>query len=248
MKLPSLKVTGTLIATLSPAVHANPRLLTNAVQTTLPVTVSVAGGKLSVTADPSLQQPFVVRVHATDGVASSTQVVQVQRPAAAAVKLDQELGLTLKSVTANYNWGGRQEKWLFGNDGQWYFITSDGTVRVWDRSRTASGTVVAQLDPVFWQNPKLLADASVIDLDQRFGFKSDGKLSTNARGQMEKWFRDRDNVWHFILPTGEVRRWDGKAGANGEVVARLETAYYLNPARLYRALDDVFSEWMGLMD
>ena len=248
VKLPSLKVTGTLIATLSPAVHANPRLLTDAVQTTLPVTVSVAGGKLSVTADPSLQQPFVVRVHATDGVASSTQVVQVQRPAAAAVKLDLELGLTLKSATANYNWGGRQEKWLFGNDGQWYFITSDGTVRVWDRSRTASGTVVAQLDPVFWQNPKLLADASVIDLDQRFGFKSDGKLSTNARGQMEKWFRDRDNVWHFILPTGEVRRWDGKAGANGEVVARLETAYYLNPARLYRALDDVFSEWMGLMD
>jgi hypothetical protein len=248
VKLPSQKVTGTLIATLSPAVHANPRLLTDAVQTSIPVTVSVSDGRLSVTAAPSFQQPFVVRVHATDGVASSKQVVQVQRPAAAAVSLDQELGLSLKTASANYNWGGRQEKWLAGNDGQWYFITSDGTVRVWDRSRSASGNVVAQLDPVFWQNPALLANASLIDLDQRYGFKSDGKLSTNARGQMEKWFRDGNNNWHFILPTGEVRRWDGKSGANGDLVAQLDNSSYLNPARLYRALDDVFSEWMGLMD
>jgi len=248
VKLPAVKVTGALVATLSPAVHANPRLLTEAVQTSLPVTVSVTGGKLSVTADPAFQQPFVVRVHATDGVAASTQVVEVQRPAAAAVKLDQELGLTLRTASANYNWGGRQEKWLAGNDGQWYFITSDGTVRLWDRSRTASGTVVARLEPVFWQNPALLANATAIDLDQRLGFKSDGKLSTNARGQMEKWFRDRDNHWHFILPTGEIRRWDGKAGANGDFVAQLDTSFYLNPVRIYRALDDVFSDWMGLMD
>ncbi|MFM7039887.1 MAG: hypothetical protein ACKO2L_19440 [Planctomycetaceae bacterium] len=108
--------------------------------------------------------------------------------------------------------------------------------------------MVAQLDPAFWQNPRLLADASAIDLDQRYGFKSDGKLSTNAGGKMEKWFRDSNNAWHFILPTDEIRRWDGKAGANGELVAQLDTSYYMNPISLYRALDDVFSDWMGLMD
>jgi len=248
VKLPSVKVTGTLIATLSPAVHANLRLLTEAVQTSLPVTVSVNGGRLTETADPAFQQAFVVRVHATDGVASSQQFIHVQRPAAAAVKLDQELGLSLRTATANYNWGGLQEKWLIGNDGQWYFITNDGKVRVRDRSRLARGNVVAQLDPAFWQNPRLLADASAIDLDQRYGFKSDGKLSTNAGGKMEKWFRDSNNAWHFILPTGEIRRWDGKAGANGELVAQLDTSYYMNPISLYRALDDVFSDWMGLMD
>ncbi|MFM7039888.1 MAG: hypothetical protein ACKO2L_19445 [Planctomycetaceae bacterium] len=118
MKLPSVKVTGTLIATLSPAVHANLRLLTEVVQTSLPVTVSVNGGRLTMTADPAFQQAFVVRVHATDDVASSQQFIHVQRPAAAAVKLDQELGLSLRTATANHNWGGLQEKWLIGNDGQ----------------------------------------------------------------------------------------------------------------------------------
>jgi hypothetical protein len=248
VKLPTVKVTGVLIATLSPDVHKNPRLLTDAVQTSIPVSVSVSGGTLNITTEVGYQQPFVVRVHATDGVAATTRIIQVDRAAAAAVRIDQELGLSIKAANASFNWGGRNEKWLAGSDGQWYFITADGTLRLWDRTNSARGTAVAQLDPAFYQNPNLLAHASAIDLDLKYGYKSDGRLAINAGGRMEKWFRDQSNRWHFILPNGEVRRWDGNRGANGELVSQLDPLYYQIPARLYNALDDVFANWMDLIN
>ena len=246
VKLPTTKVTGTLLATLTPVIHQNPRLLTDAVQTNIPVSTSISGGNLNITTEPGYQQPFIIRIHATDGVAANTHILQIDRAAAIAVRVDNELGLSIKTASANYNWGGLKEKWLAGSDGQWYFITSDGILRLWDRSRQARGPQVAQLDPAFYQNPNLLQHASAIDLDQRFGFKSDGKLALNWGGRMEKWFRDKDNNWLFILPNGEVRRWDGNRGANGDLIHQLDPLYYQSPAKLYNALDDVFSSWMEL--
>lgn len=51
------------------------------------------------------------------------------------------------------NWGGLDERWLFGDDG-WYFITPDGRFYQWDGSpRTAlTGTLIAALNRSFWLN------------------------------------------------------------------------------------------------
>jgi hypothetical protein len=189
-----------------------------------------------------------VKVHATDGIAATTKVVRLEPATRAAVRLDTELGLTQRATNYSMNWGGLNEKWLAGSDKQWYFITPDGILRVWDRSKQARGEVVAHLDPAFHQNPGLLVNAAAISLDQTHGFKSTGSLAFNWGGKKEKWFQDSSNRWYFLLPNGEIRRWDNKAGANGELISLVDTSYYTNPVRVYKALDDVFSDWMELFN
>ena len=57
-----------------------------------------------------------------------------------------------------YNWGGRKEKWIPGRNA-WYFITKDGRLYRWDGSRDAEGTLVAELDVMFYSRPDLLHNA-----------------------------------------------------------------------------------------
>jgi hypothetical protein len=57
------------------------------------------------------------------------------------------------------NWGGRNEKWIQGTGGVWYFITPDGGLYRWDGSDSASGSLVAQLSPADNADPTLLTDA-----------------------------------------------------------------------------------------
>src|SRR5438876_11048827 len=78
-----------------------------------------------------------------------TYSAQLVGPSAPAVdyQLDQRLGLT---STGNYstNFLGYQEKWLQGNDAQ-YFILSDGQFRRWSSLTTSLSPagLVANLDP-----------------------------------------------------------------------------------------------------
>ncbi len=76
-----------------------------------------------------------------------------------AYELDQQLGL-VRTASHFPNWGGRNEKWVLGED-QWYFITPDGAFYRWDGSpRSAlTGTLVANVDPGLYDNLALLYDA-----------------------------------------------------------------------------------------
>ncbi|MBX6313370.1 MAG: hypothetical protein IRY99_10715, partial [Isosphaeraceae bacterium] len=78
---------------------------------------------------------------------------------ALAYQLDQQLGLF---SDGNYddNWGGRNERWIQGNGGQWYFLTPDGGFYGWDGSGTASGPLLALLDPSYWADPSQLYNAA----------------------------------------------------------------------------------------
>jgi hypothetical protein len=64
-------------------------------------------------------------------------------------------------TNGNYftNWGGRNEKWIQGTGGVWYFITPDGSLYQWDGSSTASGSLVAQFSPAYNVDPTLLTNA-----------------------------------------------------------------------------------------
>lgn len=71
------------------------------------------------------------------------------------------------------NWGGRDERWFFGNNG-WYFITPVGDLFQWDGSpRTAlNGTLIASLNSDYWNYPERIHSAVTpgkyrVDLIQR---------------------------------------------------------------------------------
>jgi hypothetical protein len=57
------------------------------------------------------------------------------------------------------NWGGRQEKWIRAADNRWYFLLSNGELRVWDRSGNATGDFVTNVGAYFYENPDQLVDA-----------------------------------------------------------------------------------------
>src|SRR5262249_41238981 len=73
-----------------------------------------------------------------------------------------------------YNWGQRNEKWLFGigdpaSDGQ-YFITPTGELYRWDGNTDwtvpVSGTLIAKLDPSYFSDPYELAKAGTDGADR----------------------------------------------------------------------------------
>jgi Ca2+-binding RTX toxin-like protein len=59
-----------------------------------------------------------------------------------------------------FDWGHRQDKWLHGSGNAWYFLLSDGSFYLWDGSSHATGTHVANLDPAYYADPFLLANAT----------------------------------------------------------------------------------------
>src|SRR5262249_40158233 len=132
------------------------------------------------------------------------------------------------------------EKWLQSASGDWYFIKPDGALFIWDRTPLQpTGTMVAQLDPVYNVHPELLyappASDMAFALDQALGLNFTGDFSLNYGNQNEKWLLGNDG-WYFIKPNGELWRWDGTLHqATGQLMATLATDYYINPVRLYSA-------------
>ena len=68
-------------------------------------------------------------------------------------------------------------------------------------------------------------------LDAEHGFWSDGNDYTNYLGQHERWIRDSANRWHYILPDGDLHRWEGSF-ATSPLVAELGSDIYQMPSRL----------------
>ncbi len=72
-------------------------------------------------------------------------------------------------------------------------------------------------------------------LDQTYGFTSNGVYSENFGKKGEKWLKDRAGKWYFITPDGSLCQWDNKAGANGARIAILDDSYHLRPELLTQA-------------
>ncbi|HQX52475.1 MAG TPA: peroxidase family protein [Planctomycetaceae bacterium] len=56
------------------------------------------------------------------------------------------------------NWGGRNEKWIPGQQG-WYFVTPDGRLYKWDGLSGADGELMGELDSNYYTRPELLYSA-----------------------------------------------------------------------------------------
>jgi hypothetical protein len=80
------------------------------------------------------------------------------------------------------------------------------------------------------------AVSQAYQLDQQYGFFFGGKDYFNYGGQQDKWFQGSGNAWFFILPNGQLYKWDGTAAqATGTLIATMDVSYYANPSLLYNA-------------
>jgi hypothetical protein len=73
--------------------------------------------------------------------------------------LDQTLGLTSVGGDEYFNWGGRNEKWFAGLNGEWYYITPDGRLYHWLGGSLAVDPMIEQLSTADYANTALLHNA-----------------------------------------------------------------------------------------
>ncbi|MBX6315550.1 MAG: DUF4082 domain-containing protein, partial [Isosphaeraceae bacterium] len=99
--------------------------------------------------------------------------------------LRQKLGLSTDGdPTYDYNWGGRQEKWLTGSGGAWYFLLPSGELDRWDGSGTATGTKVAQLPVADYNDPRLLYNAQAMGVPSVQVTVSGSQLTITPNGYL----------------------------------------------------------------
>lgn len=111
---------------------------------------------------------YVIRTVSNDDWKQTSPVIDQQSDA---IQLSRELGL---SVGANdfLNWGGLNERWLQGNQDQWYYILPNGEVYQWENGTGAGGTGlqgthVTTLSSTFYSQLDLLTnpDASLVTVE-----------------------------------------------------------------------------------
>lgn len=78
---------------------------------------------------------------------------------------------------------------------------------------------------------------TAFDLDQALNFRATRSDFRNWGGRDERWFYS-DEGWHFIVPTGDVYKWDRspRTALTGTHVASLSAEYWQNAERLHDAV------------
>ncbi|MBX6313378.1 MAG: hypothetical protein IRY99_10755 [Isosphaeraceae bacterium] len=139
-----------------------------------------------------------------------------------AYQLDQKLGL-FSDGNLYENWGGKNERWMQGDGGQWYFITPNGSFYRWNGSGSASGTLLAMLDPSDYADPSLLYDAPTpagVDAGAGFTVRRTYKVTTAAAGNnfTIAYYRSTDgtfgNADDVLLGTETINTAAGKTVGN----------------------------------
>lgn len=89
-------------------------------------------------------------------------------------------------------------------------------------------------------------------LQQQLQLRNTGNTFENWGGRGEKWiWSGAQRSWMFITPDGTLHRWDGSAGASGEVIASLDPSVFSNLRHLTtegRRVDDDSQESLRRMN
>jgi subtilisin family serine protease len=156
------KATGSLVATLDASYYADLSKLFDAKLPTSSGSAASSGGGNSTTGGET-------KSGAGDGVSGSTKGTNggtndsksgaETTLAARARELDSQYGFTTDGKYYE-NWAGQGEKWFKSDKLGWVFITPDGSVYDWNGNQgtAINSPKVAQLDPSFHKDPKLLTD------------------------------------------------------------------------------------------
>ncbi|WP_153556643.1 CAP domain-containing protein [Roseimaritima sediminicola] len=167
------------------------------------------------------------------------------------VQLDRDLELRFRS-SDSLNWGGWQEKWIFSNTNDWYFITPNGNFYQWDSSDFEASPLVATLSASVYADTSLLHSAydrlaaqyanaetlvpqsNAIELDSTYSLSiSPAGDYFNHSGLQEKWVRAANGTWYTIRPSGDFHKWNG--GSRFTWLGRVETSAYDNLYKLASA-------------
>ncbi|MCA9069768.1 MAG: hypothetical protein KDA84_12635 [Planctomycetaceae bacterium] len=68
-------------------------------------------------------------------------------------------------------------------------------------------------------------------LDAEHGFWANGEYYDNYLGQNERWIRDKNYQWHYLLENGDLYRWEGSF-ENSVLLAQLGSLVYDDPSLL----------------
>lgn len=88
------------------------------------------------------------------------------------------------------------------------------------------------------EEPAPAMAALAIELDQQFEFFFAGRFDRDWAHRGEVWFKGKDELWYFILPNGDLYRWDPDDGQDldkSTFVASLEPVFNVDPSLLYLA-------------
>src|SRR5581483_10369968 len=80
--------------------------------------------------------------------------------------------------------------------------------------------------------------ATAYQLDQQLGLQYLGSYYTNLEGDGEKWLGSSGGTWYWVLPDGEVRRWQGDVADTlkpAALLATLDSSFYQDPSKLWNA-------------
>lgn len=117
--------------------------------------------------DPTTEKGVYRFEGVQDGTYSVEEVLKPgwvpSHPASPVDELADQLNRTYGLVPSNsefLNWGGQQDKWVFGNTG-WFYILPDGKFYQWNRSASNNlmGTFLGQLDANVYNDLSLLYNA-----------------------------------------------------------------------------------------
>jgi hypothetical protein len=109
---------------------------------------------------------------------------------------------------------------------------SDATITKGQSYTVTPHATDADGDPITYGGS---AVSQAYQLKQQYGFSFGGNDYFNYGGKQDKWFQGAGGAWFFILPSGQLYKWDGSAGANGTVIATMDVSYYADPSLLYNA-------------
>ena len=158
-----------------------------------------------------------------------------------ALGLDEQLDL--QSGSDYFNWGGMNERWSRGADGEWYFVLPSGDAYHWHGGDLIDSTwmgrigsdyhhnIAALTGAVELQNAASLVDDAIIELDEHYGLETSSEYHLNWGGENEKWIRG-DDGWFFLTEDGELREWHGGGLDNSSWIANLDEAFYDLPSLL----------------
>lgn len=139
------------------------------------------------TIEPIADQTVSIYGQITLDVAASDEdgddlTMHVQVEGSLASQLRDEFGLHAVEGLSNWgeNWGGQQEKWIQGNDDDWFFLLPDGGLYQWTGSFTDS-LQVGQLATEFHDDPQQLIDTNPAPLLAEF---VNGQLVLTPQGQI----------------------------------------------------------------
>jgi V8-like Glu-specific endopeptidase len=127
-------------------------------------------------------------------------------------------------------------------------VTSGGVVAVGDDNpcvRSRSANFISPHAYLDWIESKVTLPSQEAEpisdellcsaylLDQSSNFTTPPSYTFNWGGRNEKWFRNTQAQWHFILPEGTVYRWNvGSNPPAGELVGTLSPTFHEDPSLL----------------